>query len=215
MMALKEASIIYIGYVVPFSAIIPLFIALAKYTKLPLELRVLTWYIAFSLCSSIIVSAMASNGVNNMPVIHAYTLCEFLLISLFYYRVYINTVAKKMIVWAAILYTVFFMADILFIESIYDFNNYNKTIESIIVILLSIFYFILSLDDSTTQTKSNTSISLAVSGILVYFSSSVLLFVVLNIDPQFINTQIIIWDIHASFLLLMFILFSTGLWKYR
>eukprot|EP01034_Spumella_vulgaris_P016120 gene16120-20598_t len=45
---------------------------------------VLSWYLSLSLASSFVVAMLASRGINNMPVMHVYTLGEFMLLCLFF-----------------------------------------------------------------------------------------------------------------------------------
>lgn len=212
-MDIRAASIFYIGYLVPFSVVVPLFMSWRRYAKLSGEFRVLSWFLVFNLVSSLVVVSMASRGIPNMPVMHFYTFFEFLFLALFFREVFTNTIVKRLIEISALLFTIFFVLDVRYWEDLSQFNNYSKSVEAFFMTVFSFIYFIFSLEDNREQAKAKVPVTLMVAGLLIYFSASLALFMVLNINPRYIKTQIIIWDIHATLLLLMFILFSVGLWK--
>jgi len=53
------------------------------------------------------------------------------------------------------------------------------------------------------------------SGMLIYFSGSFLLFIIYSVIISNYSLAYFIWDLHATFLLTMYILFAVALWKYK
>lgn len=216
MISARDLSIVYIGYVVPFSGIIPLFIGLSRFKRLEPALRIMTGYLLLSVACSVAGTILASQNRNNMPVIHVYTFLELILLSLFYLLVFKNRQFRYLIACLSLSLLVFLVADTLLPGKIYHFNNNGKSLEALLVILFSVGYFIEGLDHSENKTlRSNAALTYINAGILLYFSSSLVLFILNTIDVRYVSISIVVWDMHASFLLLMFILFSVALWKYK
>lgn len=215
MSSVKDLSIIYIGYVVPFSGIIPLGIGLYKFRSLDSALRIITCYLLLSICCSIAGSVLASQNINNMPVTHVYTFLELVVLSVFYMSVFKQNIFRYLIALLSLSLLVFLAIDTLLPGKIYHFNNNGKSLEALLFILYSVGYFISALDTDHKTAKSNPVLTYINAGLLLYFSSSLILFIINTIDVRYVTISILVWDMHASFLLLMFVLFSRALWKYK
>jgi hypothetical protein len=217
MISVKDLSIIYIGYVVPFSGIIPLAFGIYKFRHLERGLRIITYYLLLSISCSMVGTLFASQNMNNMPVIHIYTFLELMLLSWFYLTIFKRPIIRWSILLSATSLLVFLVIDTLLFGRIYRFNNNGKSLEALLVILLAVSYFIRALDhtDKATAKNSNPAFTYINAGLLLYFSSSLILFIINTIDPRYASISFVVWDMHASFLLLMFVLFSIALWKYK
>lgn len=217
MISVKDLSIIYIGYVVPFSGIVPLGIGLYKFRRLEPGLRIIVGYLLLSVSCSVAGTVLASQNMNNMPVVHVYTFLELILLSAFYLSIFRRSVFRYLIAFLSTALLIFLVMDTLLPGKIYHFNNNGKSLEALLIILCAVAYFISALDhtDNNKAARSNTSLTYINAGLLLYFSSSLILFIINTIDPRYISISIVVWDMHASFLLLMFILFSRALWKYK
>jgi len=215
MNSVKDLSIIYIGYIVPFSGVIPLVIGLYKFRSLDSPLRIMTCYLLLSICCSIAGSILASQNINNMPVAHIYTFLELILLSVFYMNVFRQSFFRYLIAFLSLSLLVFLAIDTLLPGKIYHFNNNGKSLEALLFILCSVGYFISALDTDHKAAKSSPVLTYINAGLLVYFSSSLVLFIINTIDLRYVTISILVWDMHASFLLLMFMLFARALWKYK
>lgn len=216
MISVKDLSIIYIGYIVPFSGIIPLGIGLYKFRILEPRLRIITCYLLLSVLSSAAGSVLASQNINNMPVIHIYTFLELILLSAFYLSIFKHSPFRYLIALLSLALLVFLAYDTLLPGKIHHFHNNGKSLEALLVILCSVSYFISALDDAGSKAaKAHPALTYINAGLLLYFSSSLILFIITTVDARYVNISIVVWDMHASFLLLMFILFSRALWKYK
>lgn len=215
MSSVKDLSIIYIGYVVPFSGIIPLGIGLYKFRSLDSALRIMTCYLLLSIGCSIAGSVLAAQNINNMPVGHIYTFLELILLSAFYLNIFKQGLFRYLIALLSLALLVFLAMNTLLPGKIYHFNNNGKSLEALLFILCSVGYFISALDTDHKAAKSSPVLTYINAGLLLYFSSSLILFIINTIDVRYVTMSILIWDMHASFLLLMFMLFSRALWKYK
>ncbi len=216
MFSVKDLSIIYIGYIVPFSGIIPLGIGLYKFRSLEPCLRIITCYLLLSVLCSAAGSVLAAHNVNNMPVAHVYTFLELILLSAFYISIFRQGVFRYLIALLSVALLVFLAIETVLSGKIFYFNNTGKSLEALLFILCSVGYFISALDHTDHKAAKNSpALTYINAGLLLYFSSSLILFIINTIDVRYVTVSILVWDMHASFLLLMFILFSRALWKYK
>jgi hypothetical protein len=212
----KNVFLFYEAVIVPLCVLIPMVPALVKYRILSAELKVLSWYLFMSAGSNVITSMLAHNRVNNMPVLHIYTFMELAVLGIFYRKAFGSTTLARYIPILIFSFFALCIANLLFFQNIYTYNTYTKSVEAIIVIFLAVNYFKKTLDATGVQTVHRNVLPYVNSGLLIYFSGSFILFVIPNMIlfvPGIFGH--VIWAVHATLLLIMYLLFATALWKYK
>ncbi len=211
----KEASYIYVAIIVPASIIIPLVPAVVKYRTLPKGMKAISLYLILAAATNIIGNLVARYRINNMPVMHVYTLLEFVLLMLFYREMF-DEKGGRMYVNALIpMFVLLCLVNVLFFQDIHTYNTYTKSVEAVVVITLAIAYFKKTLDRSDHQPGGPDSLIYVNSGLLLYFAGSFILFIIPNMIIPDLALGRIIWRIHATFLLIMYQLFAIALWKHK
>ena len=179
-------------------------------------LQILGYFLLFNLFIELSARAVVLifKGANNLPLLHVYTLGEFLLLS-FFYRSLLPTHIIFRKYFAAFLVTVSLL--ILFntavLQDIYVFNSYAKTLVQIILIIYSILFFFYLPEASSFQKPEGWSLRLINSGVLIYYCGSLFIFMFSNI---FIENSLIyhgFWIFNALLNLLFHILVLIGLWR--
>lgn len=207
-------TIDFIGVIVPLSILLPFFIALVRWSHLSPGARYIFLYL---LVSALINTTAAIVGKyfhqNNMPLVHVLTVLE-LIIFLLYYRVTLNQ--KKSAIFYPSLATAFVLFCIInavFLQSIYTYSSYTRSVEAIILMLFALNYFARQASVAPAKGKVIKQPDFYFNaGIFLYFSGAFMLFIFSN----FIITNLskanflIIWNIHGSLVLLMYLLFSAG-----
>lgn len=209
------ASYKYFAIVVPASIILPVLPAILKYKVLSRELKIISWYLIFAAFASVFTSTLAYYRINNMPAMHVYTLIEFVLL-VHFYKVTLNKMGTSK--WLALLTPSFFLlciVNVLFFQGIYIYNTYTKSIEALLVILLAVIYFKRKLDNMENEVGHRSSIFLVNTGLLLYFAGSFVFFIIPNMVLKDMVISRLIWCTHATFLLVMYLLFAVALWKYK
>lgn len=203
---MSSISYFYQGYVVPASTLIPILSGFFHYRNLNKPLRIVLFYLCGSLLINIAGSVLAANRTNNLPLLHFYTIFEFLAILLYYHYAFSN---MKISIWIRILMIIFPLYCVInftFIQSLNEFNTYTRPVEAIIIILFSSLYFSGLYGE---KEESGTSGRWIASGLLIYFCSSLFQFIFSNVVS--VNTphhlKMIIWNLHATFVLMMYIFF--------
>lgn len=197
--------------IVPLSILLPLFIGAIRFRQFS-DAGKLTYL--YLLASAIFTSFSLLIGryyhENSMPVTHLFTLVEFGCI-VFVYRSLLPAPKKSGVYTYLILCFAFVcILNAIFFQSIFTYNSYTKSIEAIICILFAMKYFA-AIASGTVSTKVVTNEAFYINaGFFLYFSGAFMLFVFSNfiITNLSLNNFLIIWTIHASLVLLMYLFFT-------
>jgi len=186
-------------------------------SKISENLKPICGFIIFSSLIDASSNALALFKINNMPLLHIYVAGGFLFLSAFFNKVFEGYINKKIIFYAAITFFIFTIINSVFIQSIYYFNSYALTIESIIIVIytLSTYTIILNKTVKKNRADSLTSIHWINSGLFLYYASSLTLFYfgkIITSSPRSHHINYT-WVLHSVFSILMYCCFFIGLWN--
>jgi len=203
---------IYQGYVVPASTLLPIAAGLVNYKRVDRSLRTLTWYLCFALTINVIAVVLASRHTNNMPLLHFYTAGELVLVTLYFKHAFNDRKTDRWLNLIMIMYPVLCVVNFVFFQSIYSFNTYTRPLEALIIILLSALYFAWPNTDRVT-----TAGRWVAGGFLLYFCSSFFQFIFSNVVSHYASKaqKSLIWNMHATFVLMMYVLFFVAIFHGR
>jgi hypothetical protein len=205
----------YSNYIAPASVIIPLAIGLCCYKKTNIGHRFLLSMLGFSALTTIIGKIFAIIFHNNIIVNQIYTVGEFLFLAGFYYCQFQSTIMKRVILTMIIVFSIFAIYLIVIFIGVIRFDDYAPSVESILIIFLSIALFNGS-NDSLLRTTAwhQDPTNWFNTGILLYFSGSLFIFLLSNYvtDPKTL-IYAIVWNVQITFLLLLSLLFAIGFYK--
>ncbi|AXG71541.1 hypothetical protein KORDIASMS9_03798 [Kordia sp. SMS9] len=144
------------------------------------------------------------NSVNNLHLTHYYLSIQFILLSLFYYSLFINKRQKLLVAIILILVVGILIVQSYFMpELLYRFNLTEILLTSLTIVFYSIIHFY----NSLSETKKFTYIN---SGIFIYVLSSTLIFcsgnIMTELDPS-INH--LVWFMNVVLYLVYQILISV------
>jgi hypothetical protein len=133
-----------------------------------------------------------------------------------------NTVLKGFIdgriIWGVtLLFLLFTTLNSIFFQPLFRFNSYALTVESVLIITLSIFTFIFLLNDIVKETSGADvkSVNWINSGLFIYYSSSLLIFyfgdTIIHLFSKTFSRYT--WVFHSFFSMVMYTFFCIGLWK--
>ncbi len=190
---------------------------LLRYKNLPGILQKFSWYLLLAGVVQPVSTALYLRDINNMPLLHFFVVTRFVCLIFFYQqllRAYIHPSILKVI---GVLFVAFSLVNTLFIQPVTTFNTYAITVESTLVIILSLTTFIVLLNDTVREKKAHllSSINWINAGIFIYYTSSLLITNSASIlDPsKFPKTTWYLWQFHAiTYATLIFCGFM-GLWK--
>ncbi|MEM6722333.1 MAG: hypothetical protein AAF611_23605 [Bacteroidota bacterium] len=198
-----------------FCLCINVLLCILYWKKLNTPLQQFAYFLFWNVTIEILVLLIKALGYqNNLPLLHLYTLGEFVLF-LFFYRSLLHTPAFfKQYFWQLLLVgSLLIMGNSLLLQSIFVFNTFAKTFVQITIIGLAIVYFYNLLENQTISPNIAKSVRLINSSILVYYSGSLFIFMCSNVYYE--NAQIydIFWIFNALLNVLFHLLILVGLWN--
>ncbi len=206
---------IYMNVIAPLFILVPIITLFTRFKALPSEGKILLCYLITDMLVSATSSALAFNHIRNLPLYHIATIIETMMLLYFFYFVFHTRKSEKYLKSAILLFPVLGLINIIFFQHIYQFNSYMLSLQSIIIIVLCFLYWWHHEND--TETKwSAIPLNWIISGLLIYFSST---FILLTFSNMIISSSksvsIMMWNIHATLTIIMYLLLSIGISKYK
>jgi hypothetical protein len=137
---------------------------------------VLLGYIITSLICDAASFILASNGINNSPVMHLFTLLEFAFV-LMIFRYEINSgIFSSLYKWCAAIFALSFVANVMFFGGLMHINYLSSTIEALLILLICFFYFRHLLNSLNIPSLMKSYFFWLSSAFFFYFTSVLILF---------------------------------------
>lgn len=191
--------------------------ALLVFGQLSGELRIFSFFIFLSALIQITALLLGRQGINNLPLLHVYVPAGFLCLALFYRNVLRQFVHGSIILITAIIFCIYSVFNSLLVQHVLTFNSYALTVESVLVIILSISTYIFLMNNIAGHLPGLTSsLNWINSGLFVYYASSLLLFYFgSRINSKAFPSALgrYTWMLHSFFSVIMYSCFIVGLWK--
>lgn len=205
----------YLKYIVPSSVLIPLIVAIYRYDKLNIGYRFLLGFLILSAYSSVIGRIFALVYHNNLVVNQCYTVGEYLLLAGFYYHQFNSSLLKKIIAVVSLFFTVFSVTLIIKYIHVIRHDDYGVSIESLLMILLGIALISRNISlPSTLENWEQYPVNWFNTGILLYFSGSMFIFLLANYNVDGSSLIYMVTRVcHGTFFIILTILFTIGFYK--
>lgn len=177
-------------------------------------LKYFTWLLFFSLIVQVIAKIMWLQRINNLPLLHLYTLGEFLLISLFYHQMFKqNLIWVKNIRWFMAIVLALILTNSIFFQPITVFNTNAKTLTQVIYIGYAVGFF---LNATHHQTELYHNVLKTInSAILLYYTGSLFIFMFSNVLLGLEQRHNLFWVANAVLYLIFQLLVFTAIWQFR
>jgi hypothetical protein len=193
-------------------------LAAVRFKGFTKELRIFSTYIFLSAIIQFTSLYFWFQSKNNMPLLHVYVCLEFALLGWFYAEVLRKFINAGIIAWMVILFSVFTILNSLFVQDIFSFNSNALTVESILIIILALFTFIVSLNNIVRETDSirnKASLNWINSGLFIYHSCTLLLFFFGDRITALLSEtfNLYAWTLHSFLSIVMYTCFFISLWK--
>lgn len=187
------------------------------YKSLRDELRAFAWFLFIGGILHLISLILWFNVLNNMPVLHVLVPATVLLLIRYYQIVMRGYLQPQILQITAIVFLLFSVLNSLFLQPIDSFNSYALTLESVLLIILSLATFLLLLNKTVSEEKLTTtkSVRWINSGIFIYHSSALLIFYFSNVLSSRYSDMfnIYTWIMHAFLSVVMYSCFIIALWN--
>lgn len=196
--------------------LVPLFLAFTHFKRYTLRLKIISFYLVLSAVTQAVSFMLWKKSVNNFPILHAYTVLEYLVLLWFYSHILKGFIPKTAFAALFIAFPLFSIFDSIFLEDIYTYNTYSRSIEALIFIFLSISWFVKIVAEDEATREQGIAINYINAGLLIYFAGSITLFAYNSyIEEMKITLRTNVWLIHTVLATQLYILIAIGLWKVK
>lgn len=158
-----------------YSAILPLGLGIFKWKYLSFELKILSAYLLLFFLIDITALQLANDRVNNMHLLYAITVLEFVLFSAIYYKILRLFHLKTVVIIIAVLFSIVIILN-LYKQGLSSYASVPRTLESIIFTIYAILYFYTILKEGHGFVTEKDAMFWFNGGILFYFAGSLLFF---------------------------------------
>lgn len=209
---------LYIRIIVPVTVLAPVITGTLKFSHLSKAYRIILAYLLLSAVTNLTTILLSISGISNLYIMHWYTIAEFLLLGAFFREQFAGrAIFRRVILVIMFLFSAVFTAYPLVFKETGGFDSYATSLEAILVNLMSIM--LLSNSEEKEENAGlwhNYPSHWFNTGILLYFSGSMFLFLASNYLMKAPTSIILlVWGIHATLLLAMYLLFTIGFFKCR
>ncbi len=199
----------------PWIIIAPFLLAVARYNRLSKALKIITWYLMLSVVTQAVSLILWKESINNLPLLHVFTVLEFLLLFTYYSFQSKPLFTRSWFYTILVLFLSFALLDAFVLENLHSFNIYTRSLEAFIFIGCSVHWFIHSLTiESKVVFGEQNALKYMNAGFFIYFSGSLILFAFSNYinhlgRPLLMN----IWTLHTLLLIVLYLFIFTGFCK--
>jgi hypothetical protein len=207
---------IYIDVIAPSFILLPIICACLRWRFLPAAGKVLLFYLILDGSVSLSSTLLVYYHHTNLPLYHFATIVETVLLFYFFSLSFADKRYIKLTRWLMWVFPMLGILNSLFIQSIFQFNSYALSLQSLLVIALCFVYW-WQHQDHLERTWGSFPLNWIISGLLIYFSSVFVLFTFSDFIISLASKKIsfILWNIHASLSVIMYVLMTIGIRKFR
>ncbi len=200
----------------PFFLIPPVLLGILNFRKHSGKLIFIYLLVFLAAFTFLISFVLWKKGINNLFILHFYTIFEFLLLSLYYYIELKGFIIKKLYIAVVAAFVIFSIANSVFLEPLTVNNTYARAVESLILISFSITVFYRIVKEARILKLEESPVFWINSAVLLYFSGNLFLFTFSNyVLTMTQGTGMQVWVFHSLFQNIYYTLITVGLWKAR
>jgi len=149
-----------------------------------------------------------------MPIGNVYIPLSVLVLSFFYIKVLRGYVNGKIIVVLVVLYELFCIINLLFIQNMYEFPNIAGALGALLILSFAVLLFSKIMVEANIEKLFNEPIVWINISVLIYYSAGFFHYALFNYSLQFsreflYNTV----KINAGAAIIFFVLLAIGFWK--
>jgi len=201
---------LFAGIIVPLSILLPIGIFIPRYKYASKELKAIFYYLVMVSLISFVAIVLKNQKINNLPLLHVYTILEAGFIFYYFKTVFKNEAANRIINFLMVVFPALCIVNFSFFQSIYKFNTYTRPLEAILITILCIIYFFKS---GFFERWIKMPVNWINMGIMSYFPAASIIFILSNtfvFKSYDRDLNILVWDLHALLVLIMYLLFAKA-----
>lgn len=199
-----------------YCAAASLVLLIIRFRQVPLLFRVFGIVLANDLLTESAATWLFDRKINNMPLLHLYTLVSFWLFSFFYRVLFREKPAVRRYFWPYLaVVTLLLAANTLWLEPIHGFNSNAKTLIQCLFIAYVVYYLFDAFGKTDFLQPKDLAIGLVNIAILIYNAGSLFIFMfakTLNDGLLSAKSQSGLWMMNSLLYLLFQLLLLLAIW---
>lgn len=191
--------------------------AIVLHNKLEKELKMLSWWLIITGVLQLVSFSLWLMHENNLYVLHVLIPLRFLLLLLVYKRILQAHFPNTMMYIFGSGFVCYSVLNSIFLEPINSFNSMAMTVESVLLIILSLSTYILLMDKRFLQslTISRKTVVWINGGVFLYYSSSLILMhfgahIIRVVNAEWNRYT---WIAHGIFMVILYYCLWRALWN--
>ena len=194
-------------------SILPIYSGFIRYRHLLSQTFGIWILVIVSFIFSIISKILWIYSINNLYLLHFYTLLELIIISLIYNIEFKGFLPKYLIEGIIIIFVLFSTINFFLIQGFISLNSYQRIIECIVLIIFSLLFFYKTAQELKVKELSKEPMFWFSVGVLLYFSGGLFIFIFSNFLLNFSKElRVSIWTIYTFFLIMFYFFTTIALW---
>jgi hypothetical protein len=193
-----------------------LVLLIIRFRQVPLLFRILGIVLANELLTDSAAAWLFDRKINNMPLLHLYTLVSFWLFSFFYRVLFREKPAVRRYFWPYLaVVTLLLAANTLWLEPIHGFNSNAKTLIQCLFIAYVVYYLFDAFGKTDFLQPKDLPIGLVNMAILIYNAGSLFIFMfakTLNNGLLSAKSQSGLWMMNSLLYLIFQLLLLLAIW---
>ncbi len=196
-----------------YSVVIPVIVGLLYFNNRTNALKILSAFVVVGMLTEVINNVCFYNQINNMPVFHVYTYIEFTVISSIFFLILESRKLKMAVLGLMLGFYVFSAINLIYWESLTDFNSNQFAVEALIIFTYCIAYYSQLMKNPEFTHLEKHPYFILVSGYFIYFSGTFTLFI--SSKELLLTTNQGYWTLNSILNTLLNITYAIVLWKSR
>ncbi len=182
--------------------------------RLPQSLKALMVYLFFSFAIEIGSRLAAVAFHQNLPLLHVYTFGEVLLLSLFYRQILDDSSGfKQYFNWIVGAVLTLVVLNTIFLQGIFEFNSYAKTLAQVLIILYAFDYAFRIPEQEDNDPDLTRVLRQINAAILIYYCGSLFIFMASSFESEAREVFRRLWYVNKILLLVFQLIILIALWK--
>lgn len=195
-----------------YSLALPILVGSLRYFRLLTRQKAILYLVLLSFFTEIVAEWVLYNDGNQNLVYFIFTLTEFLLLTYVFAWGIFPFLSLHFFKRISLFFFLYVIVDMIWISGLQQFNNYSTAVESLIVIFYALTFFYKTLQELKIRYLEREPLFWISTGVLLYFSSSLFIFLFTNYVNSSERALFIIWGIHGIFSLGLNLFYSIALW---
>jgi len=168
------------GFLLTWTIFIPFLIGIFYYKNIK-SFKWLFFFISYGVFNEILSLILIKSGANNtLPNSHIYAYVSFILMCSFYNSILDGFINRKWFYVSVVLFTMFYLINLIFLQSIYEYPDLPFSVSSIIIIAYTILYFFKTMVETKIENITGEPLIWINVGILIYFTGNLFYHILFN-----------------------------------